>query len=174
MKKIAALLLGLGTSLLAVQANAADLTTTVPVVTTTPVAPPAPAFNWNRFYFGAYGGLWQGPDPRFGVFTGRNVLLGDRFVIGADIAAGFWGTAPMIPEWTALARLGVVIGDRVLVYGGAGANANFGAPPTLTLATGVEIALGTNATLRGEVLYWDPFGAIGYAASVGIAWYFGN
>lgn len=175
MKKIAGLFLGLAASVMAAQgANAADLPMTPTVVATTPAPPPPPAFNWNRFYFGAYGGLWQGPDPRFGAFAGRNILLGDRFVVGADIAVGFWGAAPMIAEWTALGRLGVVLGDSVLVYGGAGANANFGAPPTLTLATGVEIALGANASLRGEVLFWDPFGGIGYGASLGLAWHLGN
>jgi opacity protein-like surface antigen len=175
MKKIAVLVAGLATSVMVTSgATAADVMTTMPVVTAKPAPPPTPTFSWNRFYAGVYGGLWLPTAPRAGVSFGRNFELGGHVVAGIDIAAGFWSLGPAFWEWTVLGRLGAVLGDRALVYGGAGLNADFGGPVHFTLATGFEVAVGANAALRGEVLYWDPFGALDFAVSVGFAWYFGR
>lgn len=141
-----------------------------------PVPAPTPVFSWDRSYVGAYAGVWIGDGFKAGIVAGHNFLLGSRFLIGAEVAVGLWMDPGINWEWLAVARAGVVLGDRVMIYGGVGANApNFGAPASLILTNGAEFAIGTNLTLRAESIFYQPGDGSGIdSASIGVSWYFGD
>jgi opacity protein-like surface antigen len=155
---------------LATGAVAADITMPAPTIVAPP-PPPAPAFSWNRAYVGVYAGSWiTCCGVMGGVFAGKNFELGDRFVVGVEGMAGAYA-GPTFEAYL-LARAGLLLGSRVLIYGGIGAG--WDAVFVLAAQAGIEVALGQSLSLRLQGLFWDPFGVLDYAIHGGLAWHFGG
>jgi len=148
----------------AVAASAADL----PTIPAPPPPPPtavAPAFDWSGPYVGAFGGgIFNDPfDPiwQVGLQAGFNMQRGS-FVVGAEAYAEYRFSTGFGNHWSAgaNARVGAVLGERVLVYGEAGAGYVFtaGGFPVWTAGGGVELGLGEAMSLFTEVKAINTFG----------------
>lgn len=168
----------------AAAAAAADLPTIPPAPPPPPPAPAAPAFDWSGPYIGAYGaGIFNPPgDPIIpvGVQADFNFVRG-AFLVGAEVYGEyrFWDNGN---HWAAgaNARLGAVLGERLVVYGEAGVgwvNA-LGGFPVWNAGGGLEIALGRNMSLFTEVKAIAPFnagpGALGIQVQGGLNFHLGN
>jgi len=140
-----------------------------------------PSFNWNRFYVGAFAGAWLDypaitfDTARAGGVLGRNVTIGDRFMIGAELAAGVY-TGPAYPdpvfETYATIRGGLRF-DKAFLYGSAalGYDTVFGT--SNTLGGGVEFAINSMMTVRADAQLWAgtaaPFDYL--SVTGGVSWY---
>jgi opacity protein-like surface antigen len=160
--KIGKLLLGVVSSaLIATSAMAADL----PQAPTGAPPPPspmaAPAFDWSGLYYGVSVGRIVGPIEGQ-VQVGYNVVRG-RFLAGAEVAAGVLIASPVALSATANARLGLLLGDRALLYALAGVEYILGPAPLLwTARGGVEYAFSERVSVFGEAGVVGIFGgAIG-------------
>jgi len=149
--------IGLG---LTTAAAATDLYTDV--VQPTPIAE---QFDWEGFYIGLDKGLWIGEAFGFHGVAGYNFVLSDRIVAGVEGRAGIVMDPPSsftAFDGTVGVRLGVLLGDNVLVY----KRADIGIvddDPYYALGGGLELALGDSTSLRGEV---EGIGQIGSPISV--------
>lgn len=187
MKKIATVLLASALMTSAGVASAADIAPPAlpgPVVVT-PV-PAVAGFDWNRFYAGVQGGVWYGLDPlefdslRGAVLVGRNVLVGSRLVVGAEAVGGIYVyPGEILFEAYGLARAGVLLGERALVYGAAGAGFDFdpvGGGGIMLVGGGIELGLGERVGVRTEALalryFGGPFSFL--SGTVGLTWHFGG
>lgn len=168
-------------------AAAADINVPVPGrVVVSPVAT-AQGFDWSRSYARVQLGTWFEFDPltfhsvRVTATLGRNFVLGDRFVLGAEAGGGFYASATngLFLDAMATGRAGVLISDRVLAY----ATAGFGfdshpatGGPFMIVGGGVELALRPDLALQAETIGFrylgDPFSFA--SATVGVSWYFGR
>lgn len=176
MKRIAGLA-GVALAMVSTNAMAADFNAAgAPVVVVED-----PSFNWNRLYVGAYGGVWFNypaitvDTVRAGGVVGRNVTIGERFIVGAELAAGgYVGGAYPDPVFEAY---GIVRGglrfDRAFLYasGSLGFDLVFG--PSYTLGGGVEFAVTDNVTIRADGQLWanvgTPFDY--FSVTAGVNWY---
>ena len=168
----------------AASAAAADLPTIPAAPPPPPAAPVAPAFNWSGPYVGVYAaGIFNPPgDPIIpvGAQAGFNFVRGS-FLAGAEVYGEyrFWDVEN---HWSAgaNARVGGVLGERLVLYGEAGVGwvSALGGFPVWTAGGGLEIGLGRNASLFTEVKAIAPFnagpGARGIQAQAGVNFHFGN
>ena len=118
----------------------------------------APAFDWSGYYYGLHaGGIFGLPRNNFGMHAGYNVTSGN-LVYGVEVRVS--GQAPPLAplEGFARLRLGRMFGDRVLVFGAVGAGtANGVLRAVIELGGGIEIALGSRFSIRGEVNFYGDF-----------------
>lgn len=140
-----------------------------------------PSFNWNRLYVGAYGGVWFNYPAltvdtlRAGGVVGRNVTIGDRFMIGAEANAGYYvgsGYPDPVLEIYGLGRAGLRF-DRAFVYGSAGFGWDEVFGYSHTLGGGAEFVVNPVMSLRADAQLWGAVGAPFDYLSVtgGFNWY---
>ncbi|MCW5715175.1 MAG: hypothetical protein KIT43_11745 [Bauldia sp.] len=177
--------IAVGATVAATGANAADvMPITVPTTVVVPVAaPPAPAFDWSRFYAGAVGGVWLELDPvqfysgRAAGIVGKGFTIGERLVVAVELQAGVYYFPAPVFEVFGVARTGVLLGERVLAYGLAGIGWEPGAW-SVVAGGGVEVAMGNHLSVRGEAMgYWEFGGGLvpSYASLTGgLVWHFGR
>jgi hypothetical protein len=141
-----------------------------------PATPPAvplatpPGFSFAGPYVGAFGGLLVGNAFQAGIQGGFNFVRG-HFLVGAEaqVAAVF----PSVGfEGDLNARLGVVLGERVLVYGEGGIGI-FRGTPIYTAGGGVEIGVVQSLSIFAEA---KAVGALGqpfetFQVQGGINWH---
>jgi outer membrane immunogenic protein len=183
-------------ALLAGGAQAADL-----IIPTTPVPIyEAAGFDWEGLYAGVEaGGLFHGEgvvpgtldnstQGVIGGVVGVNFLVADPIIVGLEVQGDYvWGNGQDAGLFLALARVGAVVTDQVLVYaaGGAGVLARGGASDGVyALGAGIEVAVTDSVSVRGEVLGLGDFstasgGALGpddffesAKATVGVFYHF--
>jgi outer membrane immunogenic protein len=122
----------------------------------TPAAPmAAPAFDWSGPYVGAVAGIYGLIGTNY-MYSG--VQFGYNFMFRGNMIAGFEVETthimyPLAYVNAALnGRLGVVVGDRVLLYGEAGIGTHLISPIGLfTVAGGIEVAVTNAISVFGEV-----------------------
>jgi hypothetical protein len=171
-------------ALAATSAEAADLTPIMPAEP--PMAPvmPAPAFSWSGPYIGHFSTLvhCSGCIPFFaiqsGVRFGYNVTAGNAlFGVNGGLLAFFHGP-PLTFIAEAMARAGVLLGDKVVLYGQIGVDYFIGPSAfALTAGGGLEVALGRRVSIFGEVMpYWGLPAFVGpyWRFTAGVNWHFGH
>ena len=170
----------IGSAFIATSAIAAD----VPPLVIAPTAPPPPiaaSFDWAGPYVGAYGGAFFELDPisrEFWVFGGQagfNIRFGGATLAGVELRAGLIDDGGVVFEAALSGRLGVVLGDKVLLYGEAGVW--FVAPSVFlwTAGGGVEVGLSNSVSLFVEAAVVGPFGGCcGLLITGGINFHPGN
>jgi hypothetical protein len=184
MKSIAKSLLGsAAATLLATAAFAADAPPLmIPAVQPVVVAPaPAPGFSFAGAYAGVLGGAYfEGGayiNADLQVQAGFNLVRGALLVgvEGRVLAMIFPGAVTV--ELGADLRAGLVLGDRVLVYGRGGV-AIFSPDGEFnyTLGGGVEVGVGQRLSVFGEAVAYSALGAglQGVDLRAGINLHFGN
>ncbi len=149
------------------------------VQATTP--PPAPTFNWNRFYVGTYGGAWFDIGPfgfdtlRTGLRAGYNYQI-SQFVLGAGVEVGVYDFSGLVFEIYGTGRAGFLVTPNLLLYAlaGLGYDTDFGG--AMMLGGGVELAVSQNLTVRFEGTFWRELGTpFDYVSLTGgLNWYVGN
>jgi outer membrane immunogenic protein len=157
---------------LAGAAEASDLYTAVP---STPGWAPATGSDFEGFYFGVQKGWWWTADAfSFNKVAGVNFVLGDNFLVGAEVMGGVVTDFSDI-EWEAYlrGRAGVLLDDQLLLYkvvevGNVGGDAVWG------LGGGIEFMASDNMSIRGEVRglgeWGNPWSEA--VASIGFLWHF--
>jgi opacity protein-like surface antigen len=126
-----------------------------------PGAPPppmaAPGFDWSGPYVGALAGIFNLAGSSFqyaGVQFGYNVVLRDRILAGLEVetAHPFLVGLPYVNAFLN-ARLGMIAGDRVLLYGEAGIGTFLigPGPGMFSAGGGVEIAVTNAMSVFGEI-----------------------
>lgn len=121
----------------------------------------AHAFDWDRYYIGAYGGIWADIAPlafsyeRAGFVAGKNFAVGPRFVLGVEGAFGLWDFDDLAVEVGGTVRAGVLATDTLLIYALGGLYYDFYAEEFAGLAGGgVEFAIAPHVTYRTEMAFW--------------------
>ena len=168
-------------------ASATDL---VDVVTPAPMYATADdGFDWNGIYFGKYvfqywSDLGAGNNG-IGKALGVNLELGDYFLIGGEVRveASFDNFVYEAFSLGAVGRAGFILADNFLIYAVGGASyTDLGGGLNVTesiFGGGLEVALGDNVSLRGEISHRECIGGNvaclvgGYNhGSVGVFWHF--
>lgn len=156
---------------LAGAAQASDLYTAVP---STPGWAPATDNDFEGFYIGVQKGWWFTTDAfSFNKVAGVNVVLGDNFLVGAEVMGGVV-TDFSDYDWEVYlrGRAGLLLDDQLLLYkvvevGNVGGSAVWG------LGGGIEFMASDNMSIRGEVrgigLIGDPWSEA--VASIGFLWH---
>jgi len=154
--KIGKLLLSaVGSALIATSAVAADLP--APPVAAPPPPMAAPAFDWGGVYFGASVGRIVGP-LEAQIQVGYNFVRG-RMLAGAELAAGVAFGGGFVFSATANARLGLLLGERALIYALGGIEYLFTPAPLFwTARGGVEYAINDRVSVFGEAGVVGAFG----------------
>ncbi|RME16632.1 MAG: hypothetical protein D6801_05125 [Alphaproteobacteria bacterium] len=120
---------------------------------------------------GAYAGIFGRDNPAaptpvdiaFGAYAGYNFETGGGMVAGVEgeveyDSAAVWGSN--VVTATVNGRAGYAASDNVLVYGKAGVGAETATGGAVwDIGGGVEMNLGSNYRLRGEVARVDPLAA---------------
>ena len=151
----------------AASAYAADIPM-APVAPPPPPAPVAPVFDWAGPYAGVYGGFFFGPGLiQTGVQAGYNFVSGG-FLAGIEASAGAVISGGIGFEGTLNARLGAILGSRVLLY----AEAGFGyiVPPgafLISVGGGAEFAVGQSASVFAEAKWYGG----GITVQGGLNWH---
>lgn len=129
------------------------------------VAAPAPAFSFAGTYFGVTS-LEVRTLGGAGLF-GFNIVRG-RLLAGIELRAGAAINGEFLGVVSATARAGVLLGDRVALYGLGGAgillgNAGGGieAAGFYTFGTGLEYAVSDRVSVFGETRAIGAFGGMG-------------
>lgn len=139
----------------------------------------AAGFSWDGLYAGVEaGGLFNGNNAGvggggvgilaagttngvIGGVVGVNFTVADPIIIGAELQGDYvWGNAQDSGLFLALARVGAVVTDQVLVYasGGVGSISTGGTSNGVyALGGGVEVAVTDNVSFRGEILGLGDF-----------------
>lgn len=156
-------------ALLSSGAMAADL-----FIPTTP-APiyEAAGFSWDGLYAGIEAGGLFNSDNSFtnlqtgvtqgviGGIVGANFIVADPILIGLELQGDYvFGSDADAGLFLALARVGAVVTDQVLIYaaGGVGVTTRSGTSDGVyALGGGVEFAVTENVSIRGEVLGLGDF-----------------
>jgi opacity protein-like surface antigen len=112
-----------------------------------PLAPP-PGFSFAGPYVGTYGGLLVDEAFQAGIQGGFNFVRG-HVLIGAEAQVGVVFGGRLAFEGDLNARLGVILGERFLVYGEGGIGL-FAGTPIYTAGGGVEIGLGQSLSVFAE------------------------
>ncbi|WDR03204.1 hypothetical protein PSQ19_03200 [Devosia algicola] len=151
-------------------AQAADL-----MIPTTPQPVyQANGFSWEGLYAGIEaGGLFNGSPSAIGTLpasttqgviggvVGVNFIVADPIVLGLEVQGDYvFGSAADSGLFLALAHVGVVATDNVLVYAAAGAGASTRSGVSTgvyALGGGVDVAVTDNVSVRGEVLGLGDF-----------------
>lgn len=179
-------------SCLVVGAQAADL-----IIPTTPEPMyEAAGFDWEGLYAGAeLGGVFNnfgvGSLPSnvtqgvVGGIIGVNFMVADPLLLGLEAQADYvWGSGGDAGLFLAMAHVGAVVTDRVLVYAAGGVGfqtmSGFDNSGVYALGGGVEVALTDSVTVRGEILglgdFSGPFSGGDFfestKATVGIFYHF--
>ena len=157
---------------LAGAAQASDLYAAVP---SAPGWAPVADSGFDGFYFGVQKGWWFTTDAfSFNKVAGVNFVLGDNFLIGAEVMGGVVTDFSDV-EWEAYlrGRAGLLLDDQLLLYkvvevGIVGGDQVWG------LGGGIEFMASDNMSIRGEVrgigLIGDPWSEA--VASIGFLWHF--
>ena len=149
-------------ALMASGAHAADLM--IPT-TPAPMLAETSGFAWDGLYAGVQGGGdWFDDATRgtIGGVVGVNYIVADPILLGFEVDANYvFGDHLNGTEFLAVARLGAVLTDQVMVYADAGAGVlNAGGPVTkYQLGGGVEVAVADNVSIRGQVDGVGTFGS---------------
>lgn len=176
------------TSVLSGAALAADVIPPVqPGTIVVPAAPVDAGFDWSRFHAGVQAGAWFETDPaafhsvRGAAMLGRNVVLGQRVLVGAEAIGGFYVNAAdgLLFDAMAMGRAGLMLTDRVLAYGTVGFGYDFDTVTGgafMVAGGGVEVGVAANLGVRSEVVAFRYFGAPFnfVSGTVGVSWYFGR
>ncbi len=101
----------------------------------------SPPFDWTGFY----AGTWVQSPITAGATTGFNILLGDRFVAGPVARFGKIICCSHGWTWDAMARLGYLIEDDLLLYAEAGIRAR-DADRFYAAGAGLEFAMTSRLT----------------------------
>ena len=155
-------------ALLAGGAQAADL-----IIPTTPVPIYESAgFDWEGLYAGVeIGGVFNsfgvGSLPSnvtqgvVGGIVGVNFMVADPVLVGLEVQGDYIFGSGDAGLFLALARVGAVVTDQVLVYaaGGVGVQTRtgFDSSGVYALGAGVEFAVTDSVSVRGEVLGLGDF-----------------
>jgi outer membrane immunogenic protein len=159
-------------ALLSSGAMAADL-----IIPTTPQPIYESAgFSWDGLYAGVEaGGVFNSNNVNGGVgalaanttngliggVVGVNFTVADPIIVGLELQGDYvWGNGQDSGLFLALARVGAVVTDQVLIYaaGGVGAISTGGTSEGVyALGAGVELAVTDNVSIRGEVLGLGDF-----------------
>ena len=159
-------------ALLSSGAMAADL-----IIPTTPQPIYESAgFSWDGLYAGVEaGGVFNSNNVNGGVgalnanttngliggVVGVNFTVADPIIVGIELQGDYvFGNGQDSGLFLALARVGAVVTDQVLIYaaGGVGAiNTNGVSDGVYALGAGVEFAVTDNVSVRGEVLGLGDF-----------------
>jgi outer membrane immunogenic protein len=172
-------------------AHAADL-----YIPTTPAPIYQPAgFDWEGLYIGVEaGGLFNGSNQLnnlavsttqgvVGGIVGVNFIPADPILLGIELQADYvFGSGADAGLFLALARVGAVVTDQVLVYAAGGVGFTTRSNTTdgvYALGGGVEFAVTDSVTVRGEVLGIGDFTSVGpdsffesAKATVGVFYHF--
>ena len=157
--------------------QAADVVGPIAITLPPPPPPMTLAFDWSGPYVGAFGGfVFNGVWYQAGIQAGHNMVRGN-FLAGleAELGAAFGGALAF--EGYANARLGYILGSRILVYGEAGVGGILpGGGFFWNAGAGLEIAVGQSLSLfaEGNVLFAAPAVYSGVAVQGGINWRIGN
>lgn len=178
-------------ALLAGGAQAADL-----IVPSTPVPIyEAAGFNWEGLYAGVnLGGVFTNANGlnnldinvsklSVGAAAGVNFIVADPILLGLEVQGDYVAQAvDGAGMFLALARVGAVVTDNVLVYaaGGVGLTTKGGTTDSIyALGGGVEVAVTDAVSVRGEVLGLGDFSNAagdqffdGAKATVGVFYHF--
>ncbi|WP_224702495.1 outer membrane protein [Devosia aquimaris] len=178
-------------ALLAGGAQAADL-----IVPSTPVPIyEAAGFNWEGLYAGVnLGGVFTNANGltnldvnvsklSVGAAAGVNFIVADPILLGLEVQGDYVAQAvDGAGMFLALARVGAVVTDNVLVYaaGGVGLTTKAGTTDSIyALGGGVEVAVTDAVSVRGEVLGLGDFSNAagdqffdGAKATVGVFYHF--
>ena len=166
--------LAIATTFTAATANAADIP--MAPVAPPPPPPPAPVFDWA----GGYGGIYGGASVGVGLFGHVGAQVGYNFVSGGFLA-GIEGQAGALIAGGGVgfdgrvnARLGAILGDKVLLYAEAGAGIWWPVALPYTFGGGIEIAVGQSASIFAEAKGYGLFGGgcCGIIGEGGINWHF--
>lgn len=152
-------------ALMAGTATAADLF--VPT-TPPPVFVSEPSIGWEGLYVGVQGGglfaEQNGTNQTYGVIggvVGANFIPADPILVGLELQGDYiWGNGQDAGLFLALARVGAIVTDEVLVYATGGVGSIFAAGDSemvYALGAGVEFAVAENVSVRGEVLGLGDF-----------------
>ena len=179
--KFGRLFLGVvGSALIATSVNAADLPQAPTVAAPPPPPPPmaAPGFDWSGLYVGGYAGLlWDaGIDfVQLGAQAGFNIVRG-ALLAGIEGQVGAVLVLPGVGlEADINARLGAVLGQRVLLYGEAGVGIITGTP-IWTAGGGIEVGLRQSLSVSAEAkaLFTFPTTFQGVTVQLGMNFHPGN
>lgn len=167
---------GAAAVLLATAASAADVAPIVPSPPMVVVAPPpAPGFDFTGAYAGLAGGAYFEVDPvefdnpRLGVLAGYNFAVG-RLIVGVE-GGVFWEGGDEF-DATIMARTGLVVGGRALIYASVGYLRGLTYPfGWFTVGGGVEVGIGERLSIFGEAHYLV---ADGFSLQTGVKFHFGD
>lgn len=182
---VSALLLSAGA------ASAADLVIPPPPGPVVVAEPAKQAgFDWDRFYGGIQGGAWFSfglydtdfafDTVRAAAIIGRNIAIGNRMVVGVEAVGGFYiYPGEVIFEAYGIGRVGVLLGDRALMYGAAGLGYDFdpvGGGPFMVLGGGLEVGVLGQLSVRAETLALRyPSESFSFlSTTMGFVWHFGD
>ncbi|MBU1305842.1 MAG: porin family protein [Alphaproteobacteria bacterium] len=178
-------------ALLAGGAQAADL-----IVPSTPVPIyEAAGFNWEGLYAGVnLGGVFTNANGltnldinnsklSIGAAAGVNFIVADPILLGLEVQGDYvFQNVDGAGMFLALARVGAVVTDSVLVYaaGGVGLTSKAGTTDSIyALGGGIEVAVTDAVSVRGEVLGLGDFSNAagdqffdGAKATVGVFYHF--
>jgi outer membrane immunogenic protein len=158
--------LTLGVAAVALMASGAQAADLFIPTTPEPIIVSEPSFGWDGLYAGVEAGGFfyddadgSTPGDTFGVIggvVGANFIAFDPILVGVEVQADYiWGEDADAGLILALARVGAVVTDQVVVYAAGGAGSIFGGGDSemvYALGGGVEFAVTENVSLRGEVL----------------------
>jgi len=139
-------------------AQAADVgPTALPATPPAVPLPPPPGFTFAGPYVGTYGGLMIGEAYQGGIQGGFNFVRGP-ILVGAEAQVGVTYNGGFGFEGNLNARVGAVLGDRILAYGEAGVGIILGTP-IYTAGGGVELGLGRSLSVFAEAKAVGAFGS---------------
>lgn len=140
------------------------------------VAPADNAFDWDGFYVGVLGGAYTelgATGLTVSKVAGFNFVT-DSLLFGVEAEALMWNYSGFTNyNFAGRGRVGLLLGDRALVYGTLGfADWTETAGQGPTAGAGVELALGDNLSARGDFqAIWYSGGSNGYFARGGLVWH---
>jgi opacity protein-like surface antigen len=173
----------LAASMLVVASAAAAGAADLPTIPVAPAPPPppvamAPSFDWSGPYVGAYGGaVFNSPTYyQAGIQAGYNFTRGN-FLAGIEGQAGADFSGGTAFEADVNARVGGILGERVLLYAEAGVGLITGTPTYIwTAGGGMEVAVGNAASVFAEAKAVGAFtgGCCALLVQGGLNWHFGR
>lgn len=128
---------------------------TVPAAAPVVIAP-APAFSFAGGYIGTHFAMSFPFGSIYGVQSGYNFVRGN-FLFGVEVETSHIAILGPLVDASLNGRAGVVLGDRVLVYGQAGIGTRVVAP-SFNVGAGIEVALSPRISMFAE---YDRYYVIG-------------
>jgi outer membrane immunogenic protein len=118
---------------------------------------------WNGIYGGVSAvGVLTNPDNQWGLGATLGVNTGFDFVLlGGEVSViGLNDAGTLTGQGQILGRAGIILSDKIAVYGTAGASREFvgGSDSFGLLGAGMELAVSQDTTIRGQYLYANELG----------------